>query len=297
MSRAPVASSDGDDARRARRNAQARALCRRACELLNLPIDTAVTALANVLKFYKRRDAIERASEDEARKRAKVSPELVVQAGIYLACKLEESVVRLADVVAATAATLDGEDGTVALDDRADVRLSETDARERAEGEMLAGYAVVGRGAGDEGAEAMNAARDGDAMNAATGALYYAYKDRILVLEQEMLRAMEYELNTAQPHVYMFHIVHVIGGSRELACAASATLLDALFATAEPVGEEEAPTIAAAAVRRASVNLKCEKDLKSANGKMWYEILGFDAAAMDAVEERLREGSGSATWT
>jgi hypothetical protein len=199
----------------------------------------------------------------------------------------------LADVVAATAATLDGEDGTVALDDRADVRLSEADARERAEGEILAGYAVVGRGAGDEGAEAMNAARDGDAMNAATGALYYAYKDRILVLEQEMLRAMEYELNTAQPHVYMFHIVHVIGGSRELACAASATLLDALFATAEPVGEEEAPTIAAAAVRRASVNLKCEKDLKSANGKMWYEILGFDAAAMDAVEERLREGSAT----
>ena len=97
MSRAPVASSDGDDARRARRNAQARALCRRACELLNLPIDTAVTALANVLKFYKRRDAIERASEDEARKRAKVSPELVVQAGIYLACKLEESVVRLVE--------------------------------------------------------------------------------------------------------------------------------------------------------------------------------------------------------
>ena len=130
-------------------------------------------------------------------------------------------------------------------------------------------------------------------MNAATGALYYAYKDRILVLEQEMLRAMEYELNTAQPHVHMFHIVHVIGGSRELACAASATLLDALFATAEPVGEEEAPTIAAAAVRRASVNLKCEKDLKSANGKMWYEILGFDAAAMDAVEERLREGSAT----
>jgi hypothetical protein len=26
---------------------------------------------------------------------------------------------------------------------------------------------------------------------------------------------------------------------------------------------------------------------------MWYEILGFDAAAMDAVEERLREGSAT----
>ena len=275
-------------ARLERRNAQARALCRDVCELLNLPIDTAVTALASVLKFYKRRDAIERAREDEARERARASPELVVQAGVYLACKLEESVVSLADVAAATAATLDGEDATATLDERADVRLSEADARARAEGEALAGYAVAGRGGREEG---------DDAFAAATGALYYAYKDRILILEQEMLRAMEYELNTAQPHVYMFHIVHAIGGGRALACAASATLLDALFATAEPVGEEEAPTIAAAAVRRASVNLKCEKDLKSANGEMWYEILGFDAAAMDAVEERLREGSGSATWT
>ena len=129
-----------------RRNAQARALCRDVCELLNLPIDTAVTALASVLKFYERRDAIERAREDEARERARASPELVVQAGVYLACKLEESVVSLADVAAATAATLDGEDATATLDERADVRLSEADARARAEGEALAGYAVAGRG-------------------------------------------------------------------------------------------------------------------------------------------------------
>lgn len=92
-------------------------------------------------------------------------------------CKLEELVVWLADVVAATAATFDGEDGTVVLDDCVDVWLSEVDVREWVEGEMLVGYVVVGCGVGDEGVEVMNAVRDGDAMNAATGALYYAYKD------------------------------------------------------------------------------------------------------------------------
>lgn len=91
----------------------------------------------------------------------------------------------------------------------------------------------------------------------------------------------------------MFYIVYVIGGSRELVCAVSATLLDVFFATAEFVGEEEVLMIVVVVVCCVSVNLKCEKDLKFVNGKMWYEILGFDVAAMDAVEERLREGSAT----
>ena len=49
-------------------------------------------------------------------------------------------------------------------------------------------------------------------------------------MEQRLLKAMEYELNVEQPHVFMFHIVEVIKGGEALACAASAVLLDALLA-------------------------------------------------------------------
>ena len=151
---------------RATQRAGARAVPATSCELLNLPIDTAVTALASVLKFYKRRDAIERAREDEAREaRARRRPSWSCRRAMYLACKLEESVVsaggrRGGDGGDARRRGRDGDAG------RTRGRAAERGGREgtRAEGEALAGYAVVGRGAGDEGAEAMNAARDGDAI-------------------------------------------------------------------------------------------------------------------------------------
>ena len=56
------------------------------------------------------------------------------------------------------------------------------------------------------------------------GARYYAYKEATLAMEQRLLKAMEYELNVEQPHVFMFHIVEVIKGGEALACAASAVL-------------------------------------------------------------------------
>ena len=48
-----------EDDRRRRRRAQARALCRSTCEMLNLPIDTSVAALALTATFYASHDARE----------------------------------------------------------------------------------------------------------------------------------------------------------------------------------------------------------------------------------------------
>ena len=61
--------------------------------------------------------------------RARATPELVVAAAVYLACKLEESIVRLADVVNATTTALGngaakrGYDRVV-VDDRAKISTS-----------------------------------------------------------------------------------------------------------------------------------------------------------------------------
>jgi hypothetical protein len=117
--------------------------------------------------------------------------------------------------------------------------------------------------------------------------LYYEYKDRILELEQEVLRAMEYDLNTEQPHKFMFHIVHTIGGGDELACAASAALLNMLFEVDGFATEADKPHLAAAAVHLASLVLKSEGVQTSPNGDgAWWEVLGFDFAVMEAIEAR-----------
>ena len=260
------------------RECQARALCRGACELLNLPLDTSVTALTAVLRFYAARREREcengTSTNDTVVHHASVSPEIVVPSAIYLACKLEESVTRVADVVNTThlLVTTGAEDAGLAkitLTSRANVRMKDEDARELAEGLELAGYDA-------------SAADDGVIV----GALYYEYKDRILELEQEVLQAMDYELNTEQPHKFMFHIVHAIGGGEALACAASAALLNMMFNTDDLLLTTDAPTLAAAAVHLSSIILKCEGELKTVDERKWYETLGFDFEKMAIVNER-----------
>ena len=146
----------------------------------------------------------------------------------------------LADVVNATTTALGngaakrGYDRVV-VDDRANVRCDDESRRDRREGARLAGYGE------EDGAE------DDDGV--VVGAGYYAYKEATLAMEQRLLKAMEYELNVEQPHVFMFHIVEVIKGGEALACAASAVLLDALFARDGVVAPDDAATFAAVAVR------------------------------------------------
>ena len=260
------------------RERQARALCRGACELLNLPLDTTVTALTAALRFYAARREHEcengTSTNEAVVHNALVSPEIVVPSAIYLACKLEESVTRVADVVNAThlLVTTGAEDAGLAkitLTSRANVRMKDEDAREWAEGLELAGYDAT-------------AADDGVIV----GALYYEYKDRVLELEQEVLRAMDYELNTEQPHKFMFHIVHAIGGGQALACAGSAALLNLMFDTDDLLLTTDAPTLAAAAVHLSSIILKCEDELKRDGERKWYELLGFDFEKMAVVNAR-----------
>lgn len=270
--------------RRGRRRADARALCRATCELLNLPLETSVTALTATMRFYARKE-----KEEEARGGVRntegvdigvdrASPELVVPSAVYLACKLEESILRLADVVNAARRLCSRgvpECGyeKIELDGRAGVRLTEEEAKARGEAEELAGYAVT-----------TEEERESEEV---VGTLYYEYKDRILELEQEVLRAMEYDLNTEQPHKFMFHIVHTIGGGDELACAASATLLNMLFEVDGFANEADKPHLAAAAVHLASLVLKSEGVQTSPNGDgAWWEVLGFDFAVMEAIEVR-----------
>ena len=110
-------------------------------------------------------------------------------------------------------------------------------------------------------------------------------------MEQRLLKAMEYELNVEQPHVFMFHIVEVIKGGEALACAASAVLLDALFA-ATASSLDDAATFAAVAVRVACVRLGCESEVKrSREDEPWWVVLGFDAARMDAIERDAFRGA------
>ncbi len=124
------------------------------------------------------------------------------------------------------------------------------------------------------------------------GARYYAYKEATLAMEQRLLKAMEYELNVEQPHVFMFHIVEVIKGGEALACAASAVLLDALFARDGVVAPDDAATFAAVAVRVACVRLGCESEVKrSREDEPWWVVLGFDAARMDAIERDAFRGA------
>ncbi len=152
---------------------------------MNLPIDTSVAALALTATFYAShdaREAMETLEEGETRVRARASPELVVTAAVYLACKLEESIVRLADVVNATTTTLGngaakrGYDRVV-VDDRGNVRCDDESMRDRREGARLEGY-------GDE-----DCAEDDDGV--VVGARYYAYKEATLAMETSLLKAME----------------------------------------------------------------------------------------------------------
>lgn len=281
---------DDSTSSRCRRRADARALCRATCELLNLPLETSVTALTATMRFYARKE-----KEEEARGGGggvpnakgvdvdvgvdRASPELVVPSAVYLACKLEESILRLADVVNAARRLCSRgvpECGyeKIELDGgRAGVRLTEEEAKARGEAEELAGYAVT-----------TEEERESEEV---VGTLYYEYKDRILELEQEVLRAMEYDLNTEQPHKFMFHIVHTIGGGDELACAASATLLNMLFEVDGFATEADKPHLAAAAVHLASLVLKSEGVKTSPDGDgAWWEVLGFDFAVMEAIEAR-----------
>jgi len=254
--------------------------------MLNLPIDTSVAALALTATFYAShdaREAMETLEEGGTLARARATPELVVAAAVYLACKLEESIVRLADVVNATTTALGngaakrGYDRVV-VDDRANVRCDDESMRDRREGARLAGYGE------EDGAE------DDDGV--VVGARYYAYKEATLAMEQRLLKAMEYELNVEQPHVFMFHIVEVIKGGEALACAASAVLLDALFARDGVVGSDDAATFAAVAVRVACVRLGCEREVKrSREDEPWWVVLGFDAARMDAIERDAFRGA------
>jgi hypothetical protein len=281
---------EDDSSPSSRRRADARALCRATCELLNLPLETSVTALTATMRFYARKE-----KEEETRGGGRgatnvnggvdvvvgvdrASPELVVPSAVYLACKLEESILRLADVVNAARRLCSRgvpECGyeKIELDGRAGVRLTEEEAKARGEAEELAGYAVT-----------TEEERESEEV---VGTLYYEYKDRILELEQEVLRAMEYDLNTEQPHKFMFHIVHTIGGGDELACAASAALLNMLFEVDGFATEADKPHLAAAAVHLASLVLKSEGVQTSPNGDgAWWEVLGFDFAVMEAIEAR-----------
>tara|TARA_B100000674_G_scaffold497226_1_gene530146 strand:+ start:1024 stop:1794 length:771 start_codon:yes stop_codon:yes gene_type:complete len=254
--------------------------------MLNLPIDTSVAALALTATFYAShdaREAMETLEEGGTLERARATPELVVTAAVYLACKLEESIVRLADVVNATTTALGngaakrGYDRVV-VDDRANVRCDDESMRDRREGARLAGYGE------EDGAE------DDDGV--VVGARYYAYKEATLAMEQRLLKAMEYELNVEQPHVFMFHIVEVIKGGEALACAASAVLLDALFGRDGVVAPDDAATFAAVAVRAACVRLGCESEVKrSREDEPWWVVLGFDAARMDAIERDAFRGA------
>lgn len=267
------------------REKQCRALARATCELLNVPVDAQCVALVGALKFYaalRARETTRGACEDDdAVHDGSHCPELVVASAIYLACKLEESATSAQDVVNAVVrmASRGCDDAglkRIALTTRANVRARGRDQVEFEEGMALAGYDDVGE--------------DGVVV----GALYYEYKDRILELEQEVLRAMDYELNTEQPHKYMFHIVHAIGGGEELANAASAALSNMMFDTEDLLLTTEAHTLAAAAVHLASIVLECESELKSDGAKKWYDVLGFDFEKMSDVNERFLAAVDSA---
>ena len=118
-----------------------------------------VAALALTATFYAShdaREAMETLEEGGTLERARATPELVVAAAVYLACKLEESIVRLADVVNATTTALGngaakrGYDRVV-VDDRANVRCDDESMRDRREGARLAGYGEEDGAEDDDG--------------------------------------------------------------------------------------------------------------------------------------------------
>lgn len=142
---------------------------------------------------------------------------------------------------------------------------------ERMRGERLAGYVE-------------------DEREAMSGWLYYEYKELVLELERDVLRAMNYELNVEKPHALALHLVRTIEGGKELVRSTLAALVDALFEIEGAMtGAVDLPTLTAAAVRYASKELKCEHELRrSKDGREWWDALGFDAAAMNDAEALLR---------
>lgn len=253
-----------------------RAACRRrvraACEALNLPLDACVVALACSERAHERwaredddaRARGERVGEDGIERET----DAVAAACVFLACKLEEAVIGMGDV--AHACAREGAADAVARRERGVERARAME--ERARGERLAGYVD-------------------DEPGVISGGLYYEYKDLVLELERDVLRAMNFELNVEKPHGLALHLVRTIDGGKELARSALAALVDTLFELEGAMtGAVELPTLAAAAVRYASKELKCEHELRrSKDGREWWDALGFDSAAMHDVEALVRQ--------
>ena len=113
---------------------------------------------------------------------------------------------------------------------------------------------------------------------------YYRTKDQVLELEQEVLRSVNYGLNTPQPHKYLLNMCHVAKASPAVAQLASVTLTDACFNTTLLL-RWTAPQLAGGALRVAAevvgVNLDCPRS--GSGGLHWWDALGLDAAALEEI--------------
>ena len=123
------------------------------------------------------------------------------------------------------------------------------------------------------------------------GEMYYRAKDRVLELEQEVLRSVGYRLDTPQPHKYLLNMCHVTNASPAVAQLASVTLLDACFETTLLLRRTAAELAAGALqVSAALIGVNLDRNVLrpgcagggGANIR-WFHALGVDPDAVEAT--------------
>ena len=164
--------------------------------------------------------------------------------------------------------------------------------RKEETGETTGGKPVVAQNA------ASASVTDATEPSVYVGEAYYQAKDRVLELEQEVLRCIDYALNVPQPHKYLLNMCAAVRAPPRAAQFASVTLTDAAFHTTLLL-RYRAGEIAAAALRLSGMmhGLESRWEAEYADARRrggdtgggggagggWWTAFGYDARVLDDI--------------
>lgn len=121
-----------------------------------------------------------------------------------------------------------------------------------------------------------------DIWTALVGEQYYSRKQQLILDEQSLLRAIDFNIVVQHPHKYLLNFAKTVQASCNVVQLAICLLNDSLVFTSLSISSS-ASEVAAGALHLASQLLNATDQLPLHQGVAWWEALGVSTAQVEHV--------------
>lgn len=154
--------------------------------------------------------------------------------------------------------------------------------------DLLNAFEFVQENKGNHASDAsVSAAGQTDqSWHALVGEQYYARKQQLIMDEQSLLRAIDFNIVVQHPHKYLLNFAQTIQASRDVTQLAVCLLNDSLSLTSFSISSS-APLLAVVSLHLASQVLNASDELPPGQSLAWWKALGISTAEVEAVSHAM----------